>query len=148
MFKKFSKYLVRKSFRSSVESQNVVTIILTFWPELCDLLSFILRASINIKVFPVPALPYTNRQVSRLLSTGKIETFIYLYFSNLNRNIKPISEIISFWSLFIFARGFPVMTFKSWSKIIELKVPLLLRSIVSSLFRLQQKARIITVGPS
>ena len=51
---------------------NVVASILTLLPRLSNLLSFILRVSVSIKVFPVPALPNTNRQMNRLLSTGNI----------------------------------------------------------------------------
>ena len=46
--------------------------ILTLLPRLSNLLSFILRVSVSIKVFPVPALPNTNRQMNGLLSTGNI----------------------------------------------------------------------------
>ena len=68
----FTRYLVRKLFRSSMVKRwwKVVASILTLLPSLNIWLSFILRASIRIRVFPVPALPYTNRQVFRLLSTG------------------------------------------------------------------------------
>ena len=53
-----TKYLVLKLFRSSVFlSRNVVASILTLLPWLSSWLSFILRASIRIRVFPVPALP-------------------------------------------------------------------------------------------
>ena len=73
MFFIFTKYLLEKFFRSSsVKIENVVTSILTLLPRLSNLLSFILRVSVSIKVFPVPALPNTNRQMNRLLSTGNI----------------------------------------------------------------------------
>ena len=71
------KYLSLKLFWSSVLSLNVVAKTLTFLSKLSNLLSFILRASINISVFPVPALPHTNSEVIGLLSTENI--FIIKY---------------------------------------------------------------------
>ena len=62
--------------------------ILTLLPRLSNLLSFILRVSVSIKVFPVPALPNTNRQMNRLLSTGNIifqDKSLYQYLTYLSQ---------------------------------------------------------------
>ena len=128
MFFIFTKYLVLKLFRSSVvkASRNPVASILTLLPWLSSWLSFILRASHRIRVFPVPALPYTNRQVSRLLSTGIFHLENILYFSSLVIYHSKGAEILcrEYWNVVRWLKFFAFYTALVWAK----DVPILFRS--------------------